>query len=386
MSFFQNITFRGARTRTQSEATINDDSKNSSKITIDESASSLPDMSASDDNIITQELRKRIDDLTLQLTIANEEIENLSLENTNLKETVIKLTQKNDMYKKVTVKTLQSGTPKKVHSTSSTPIKKGNGQKTITRSIGTPPTAVQLSPRMTHKAETTQYTSSTQNKGMKVGTTQSKKRNMCIISTNKRNELLQIARETFNDQFNLCHYLTPGGRIKDLLKNLSKKVESYTHDDYCLVMIGEADFLKTDDYCKLVFMIREATQEIDHTNIIICLPTYKCGEFNMMFNSRVEIFNNLVYLDALTYKHVYVYDTNCKLSYDHNMFNGRQGVLNNYGMRCVFSNLKLQISHLQQHSKDDASAETYIEAKQQSSKQNEATVSSNSNSTELFRV
>lgn len=347
MSFFKNITLRGVRTRTQSEANMSEDSKDSSKITVDDSANSLPDMSTSDDNDNTiQELTKRIDDLTLQLSTANYEIENLSLENMNLKETIVKLTQKNDIYKKVTAQTLQNATPKKGQSASSTPIKKGNDQKGKERSICMPSTAAKSSRQVVHNKEMTQKPQITNTK-----TEQIKERNkMCIISSNKRNELLQIACETFGDRFNLCHYLTTGGSLKDLMGSLAKKTESFTRDDYCIIMIGEADFLKTKDYCNLVLMIRELSQAIDHTNTIICLPTYKFGEYNMMFNSRVEIFNNLMYLDALTYQHVYVYDTNSMLSYDHNMYSGKQGVLNNYGMRRALENLKMEINHLQQQS------------------------------------
>jgi hypothetical protein len=111
-------------------------------------------------------------------------------------------------------------------------------------------------------------------------------------------------------------------------------------NDYCIVMIGDEDFSKTKDYVNLIYYIRDTLQQIKHTNIIICLSTYKVGNFYGMFNWRVETFNKLLYLDVMTHGHANLLDSNEKLDYDFNMFKRYFGTINHYGMNTIFQNLQ----------------------------------------------
>jgi hypothetical protein len=58
-----------------------------------------------------------------------------------------------------------------------------------------------------------------------------------------------------------------------------------------------------------------------------------------MFNSRIEIFNNLLCLDICTHKHAYLLDSNLNLSCDYEMFHYRKGVINNTGLQVIFKDL-----------------------------------------------
>lgn len=159
-----------------------------------------------------------------------------------------------------------------------------------------------------------------------------------ILSSNKRNNILNIAEDTFQGSFNFCHHLTPNVGVKELLRHISSR--SLNKDDYYVVLIGESDFQTSKDYSQLVTDIRIALQQIGHTNIILCLPTFKCGEYSAFYNSRIEIFNSLLYHDIQTYEYAYLLDSNLHLSYDYDMFTRRQGLLKNSGMRNIFSNIR----------------------------------------------
>lgn len=166
-----------------------------------------------------------------------------------------------------------------------------------------------------------------------------KQRKLCLISSNKTNKVLAIAQSTFPND-NICHYISTNCGIIQLLDHLEQKLSNYTTNDYCLIFIGEKDFRKTDNYYKLIINIRNILTKLKHTNILLCLPTYKFDGCSSVFNSRIETFNNLLYYDNCTHDYAMIFDSNLNLTYDETMFYKRLGVLNNYGMKNIFDNLK----------------------------------------------
>lgn len=165
------------------------------------------------------------------------------------------------------------------------------------------------------------------------------KSKLCILSTNKHNGILSKAQNYFKN-YSLCHYLTPNGDIKQQLRGLDTKLKAFTTDDYCIIFLGEEDFLRTKNYIDLIIYIRDVIQPLRHTNIIMCYPTYKIGKLNSMYNWRIEHFNNLLYLDVLTHEHLYLIDSNQNLYYDKSMFNIMyDGTINDHGINTVFEDL-----------------------------------------------
>ncbi|CAG4969729.1 unnamed protein product [Parnassius apollo] len=89
MNFLENITLRRTgRTRTKSDSQSNVSQYDNELLsqTMDETATSVPDMSKDDsyDQELIANLKKQVEKLTLQLSGAEEEIDNLTLENNNL--------------------------------------------------------------------------------------------------------------------------------------------------------------------------------------------------------------------------------------------------------------------------------------------------------------
>lgn len=329
MDFFQNITFR--RTRTHSDSilnktdelltdTINDDSDNN------ESLSSLPDLSKEHQQEELTVLKLQLQKLENELRSAHQEIECLSLENTKLREHNLELTKKNDLYKTVTygpVKSTKTTTPNKKRK----PSNKQTQTETCSTNLAKLSTAEQTS------KEINKQQACTNDKNQKT------KNKICILSSNNRNNITQTAENTFEAAYDLCHYLLPNTNTERMLCNINTKLKDFTINDFCIILIGENDFRTTTAYFDLIFYIRSTLSEIKHTNVIICAPTYKYGRNNNIYNSRIENFNNLLYLDILAHEHAYFLDSNKNLSCDFKMFDKLTGRLNNYGMSIIFTDI-----------------------------------------------
>lgn len=147
--------------------------------------------------------------------------------------------------------------------------------------------------------------------------------------------------------YNMCHYRMPKCGIEHILKDIDSKVRNFTHSDYCIIHIGEDDFKKTNNYIELVTFIREKLQTLNHTNFIICLPTFKyMVNSNIMYNCRIDTFNNLICMDVETYKYAYILDSNLNLPYTYDTYSRRYGSLNNKGLNIVISDLQDLILNL----------------------------------------
>lgn len=338
MNFLENITFR--RNRTRSEPNDDESDKVLSQ-TLNCTTNSLPDISEDEDAPLLQKLKDEIAKLTSQLTSAHKEIEVLSLENSNLKKLNEEFNKKNDMYKKIAispakikakttlltpkknVETKQTQTSEKDHTTSVTiPIN-------ITKNIGS---KVNSTPNV--RTVTAVEQPSTMHK-------------ICLISSETSNRLYTLAERTNISNFEICHYRKPTCGLWQILDNIEKKVQNFTNSDFCVIYIGEEDFRKTHNYLQLVMFVREKLSPLSHTNFIICLPTYKyMTDANIMFNSRIETFNNLLYLDISTCNYAYLLDSNLNLPYNYETYSKKYGTLNNYGMEIVVSDLRDLINGL----------------------------------------
>lgn len=165
-----------------------------------------------------------------------------------------------------------------------------------------------------------------------------------IISSNKRNKVLQIIEGNNNlcEKYNICHHIVPGAGTKELLYDIVNTLQTFTVNDYCIILIGDSDFRSSQNYISLVQNIRVSLEKVKHTNIILATPTYVCGA--TIYNCRVETFNSLLYMDVLVHEHAYFLDSNLKLSLD--MFSSWTGKLNNRGMENIFQQIQLLISQL----------------------------------------
>lgn len=90
----------------------------------------------------------------------------------------------------------------------------------------------------------------------KIINTNVKNNKVCVISSNKRNNILYFAQDALSNRFQVCHYLLPNMGIRELFSSLQTKVKDYTINDYCIILIGEEDFKETKNYSTLVTVIR----------------------------------------------------------------------------------------------------------------------------------
>lgn len=338
MNFFENITFRKSNTKRHSLTQTNsvETSPNSSKI--DGSTCSLPNISTDENDVQVQQLQTQIQQLNLQLNSAHEEIQNLNLENTSLKKTVLELTSKYDILKKATkTLTIEGGTPGKSKNTPTSSTPRINSQKKnkkkhsnkLNENLDSSKTSV-IIPRNHENQIIKDVNIPVKNK-------------LCVVSANKVNNITSIAEETFKNS-QICHYILPNCGILQLINNLDKKIADFTMSDHCVILIGEKDFQQTENYVNIIIELRESLLKIQHTNVILCVPTFKLSNFSTMFNWRIETFNNLLHLDLQTYGYATAFDTNLDLLYDFSMFSRINRKINDRGMSNIFNNLLQTIS------------------------------------------
>lgn len=168
------------------------------------------------------------------------------------------------------------------------------------------------------------------------------KNKVCVLSTNNTNKLLSISKKIIGDDFELCHYIKPKCGILEILHGINAKVKNFTMKDYCVIMMGHEDFRSTLDYYDLINKIKYILQEISHTNVLLCLPVFKCGRYyNSVMNWRIESFNKVLYDDRHKHENYpcKIVDSNFHLRYDDSMFNRRTGLLKNYGMTIIFKQI-----------------------------------------------
>lgn len=172
--------------------------------------------------------------------------------------------------------------------------------------------------------------------------TSSDKTNICVLSSNKYNKTLPTIENVLSENHHIIHYLKPNCGIKELLRGIVTKVYNYTHKDYCVVFIGDEDFTSSHDHFKLITYIKDALRKIQHTNVILCLPTYRLNKH--IFNGRVESFSNMLYWDPEIHDYAYLLDTNLNLEYNHHMYRVPSGLIKSKALRTISVDLKQLIS------------------------------------------
>lgn len=363
-----NITFR----RAQTQLNINQSELEMSNDALDGTTSSLPDLSV-DLNEQVKMLLEKIQQLQIQLNSAHSEIEQISLENRELIQSNIELKKKNDLLKKIgysptskcispsstlrktakplpkskahkqtqthtQMKEIVNGTTEKIHRETQTNVE--SYQKV---SPSKQAQTINLS-KKEHRRPTYNISNMAKNQGNINHQSATYVPKICLISSNKQNKVLSIAQTTLHNDSGVCHYLTPNGCTKQTLEGIQTKLTGFTMEDYCIIFIGDQDFLEINNNLRLIDYIREVIQVITHTNIILCTPTYQYGYNKEAINIRIHNFNNLLQQDIDTYNYAYLIDTNRHLVYDYSMFHKPSGMINNTGIRVIFKDLTRYIN------------------------------------------
>lgn len=159
---------------------------------------------------------------------------------------------------------------------------------------------------------------------------------LCVIS-NHSNHMVKLLKQELSNA-STCIYLTPGAGTHELFSGLQHKLQDFTLSDFCVIYIGDKDFKTSTNYHTLVELIQEQLSQVQNTNIIICLPTFKISEYSNLFTKRVETFNNLLYQTNLTNEFCHILDSNLHLSYERDMFS-KFGNVNRLGFRTIFNDL-----------------------------------------------
>lgn len=396
MNFLDTITLR----RRRRSRTVSDDTManiEDSKLSLDGTTNSMPLISDDDEDDKIKTLKEKIEQISMELRTAHEEISSLNLENAELKITIEKLKNDNEIMKKVTNSLKNDiATPKrkkgnKTNNISGGPMDNPNSTKKESsiakkkQKLNTPsptlrnkPSSIPNPDKVNAQTQTNFSRPNTNNSVTKTTVHKNRRNNVVITSSNTRNALLDQAEKSLgHGESKLCHFKYINGGIKEQLSGLLEKTKDLTLNDYYIMIIGEKDFESSRNYFELVTFIRGELQKVHNTNIIICLPTFRCNEFSTMYNWRVETFNNLLYMDNLSYEYAYILDSNLNLSFDSNNFTGQSGFLNDKGLTIVFRDLSVLMQHIQAYNAKSLGIKDKFESE---------STSENSYESNLFRV
>ncbi|CAH0701310.1 unnamed protein product [Spodoptera exigua] len=263
--------------------------------------------------IPVHEMKESIEQLQLELCISQNELENVILENNDLRSQITKLSKENNM-----LKTLLSKTPSKKSKTNNSACKQKSRcslQYSDINIMATPPRVSAINDKgiasienhvalqenlldLEMQLKTAKHEISKLNEqiGVLQQTLQTKqcgelqslndancilncnnnkiRRKLCVLTNGIPGDSLQAVEDTFGSQFQYIRYVLPNCNIKDLLDNINTKLVNYDLSDYCIVMLGGKDLHSTCNYVELIKIIRDALQHINHTNIIVCTPSY----------------------------------------------------------------------------------------------------------------
>lgn len=359
---YNNITYRRPG-RTGSLNDLTNLSSTSEKSLLDATMMSLPDSSLHDHTDVINNLSERVKTLTVELQSAHQEIENLNSENFRLKTDLQNMLKTVNTYKKV-CSTPERRSPKtpvsvrKIKTVSNNELRTQNNN-IKTSSLQSPRDCVQRLTTMHNKETQTVCYSHTQtvNKPNKESRSllnkkssyseladnkeakRKQKKKLCILSSSKSKWSLSLTEDVFSDYFNFCNYVYQNGTIKEVLGNIKSKLKDFTLNDYCIIFIGENDIKAERNQIDVITTIRESLKNVTHTNKIICLPTYIAGA--PIYNFKVDMFNNLLYLDIQNHDYAYMFDSNRDLSME--MLSQTTGKINKAGMKhiydCIMENI-----------------------------------------------
>jgi hypothetical protein len=316
-------------------------------------SNSVPDLSVRE-NLIVYELKKQIEHLERELLIANKEVENLNIINTQLNK---KNTEQNKiikLYKGLTVEDINTSRHLNTMNSPymSTPL--GIPQQKVFRN--------QTKQSIPSKSKLNFHEASAQNKKVMQKNNLSKVEErilpsnkketisitsdpsplsrICLITSFKHNRKSSIVRNHLSKENICCHYRIPDGGIEQLTDGLKQKLSEFTMSDFCIIVVGESDFNMSKDYTKIVSMLKQRIFEVQHTNVIVCVPTVKFQGYSNIYNKRVELFNKMLYKDNKKYEYCYILDSNKNLEYSYKMFSKYSGKINFTGLRVILRDLE----------------------------------------------
>lgn len=292
-------------------------------------------------------MKEKIDDLENKLQIAENEIENQLSENCALKNRILEKDFKIGQLQNF-IKSTPTNTPKSKERRS-----------TINKSETKPTEKTQVASLLTETKESINNIKRDQadvsdvpeinsiKQDERNARSETKRTKLTILSSNKKNAVLQAAEKKI-PQAQICHFLTSNGGIQQILDGIETKLHDFTHKDFCIVFIGQNDFQTTKSYKLTIDYIREKILLVQHTNVIICLPTYNCcGPANLnLYNNRIEIFNKLLYRDNLAHNYAYLIDSNKNLDYSPKMFNTKTGCINGRAFRSMLDDILKQMTDI----------------------------------------
>lgn len=307
------------------------------------------------------DLKMKLDQMKMELDGANIEIESLSLENQELKAELAKAKTTIDAFKKLDYN--QSMTPTFLNKNKTKSAKKH--AKSTSKSVKICKKRIEFQSNQVEEREAEEA-----NKHRNIETDQVKvnkekptqetrakaierkptkcKRQIVILSTESRS--LQLAEESLT-YGKLCHYLKPNAGAIELFNGIEKKLEHFTMEDYCIVIIGESDFTTTKDYNNLIENIKNELSKVQHTNVILCVPTFKVKRNVYLFNQRIESFNSILYSSNQQYEYAFVLDSNQNLSYSSSMFDIKTGHVNDRGLKTIFNDIAYSIKRIDENYK-----------------------------------
>lgn len=290
-----------------------------------------------------ENMKRTIEDLRIKLLSAETEIENIVAENVALKNENAKKDKKIEQLRKFCTQTPTS-TPKQ------NKRKKLKMPTSKVFEIQNENTVLDISDKMEDK-NAHQITQGVKQEEKHVHCQDSettRRRKLCILSSNRKNKVLKIIQGRLTDT-DICHFLKPGCDIQQLLTGMEEKLKGFTMEDFCVIFIGEGDFEKTSNYVNTIEYIKNRIMLVQHTNVIICVPTFKCKRSVTLFNKRIEIFNKLLYLDNMLNEYAFVVDSNRNLAYTSEMFNYYTGKINNRAFKKIVESIVELINNIENY-------------------------------------
>ncbi|KAL4719864.1 hypothetical protein ACJJTC_004945 [Scirpophaga incertulas] len=267
MNFLDNITLR--RHRTKSESIVTETSIEE----VDDSISSMPDISEDGDTEQLGILREQIEKLTTDLNSAHREIELLSLENNKLKKSNEDLLKRNNLYKKVT----QSPTPRKTtprlkkqvkankmsnqdsqeeinninenknenmhknltNTLNNTPEKQILRENSVSKSLGN--YSDKSNQTCTKSIELTDHSSQTIYTKNKYCNNGGSKKKIIILADQQGRGIRQLLQKLAGESFGVFCFMKPGATLTEVLNSVKPQSLNLSENDVLIILGGTND-------------------------------------------------------------------------------------------------------------------------------------------------
>lgn len=264
----------------------------SSTIRDDSMRRSLPNLSLLE-NSRYEELRTQIEQLTSELSSANNEIDTLIMENLKLKASLEEFLKKHNIYKKI----LCEDTPRK-----NTPVKtkkQRNGDKKTKhdsyiekQKLNTDRISDVLQVNKTDSKRSGYIEQSRNHNINEVAA-----RQVLIVADEQGRNLAITLKALLGKSYIVQSLCKPGAKMHDILKPLQKHTQTFTKRDYVIIIGGSND---NNPYL-LLSGLNHNLHLLKHTNTIICQTTHSRYLNETKLNYEIKLmtrgFSGSVYLD-----------------------------------------------------------------------------------------